>query len=218
MKIKAVLFDLIGTTVTERDPDTLNNCFINALAENGITAVRGNIIKHRGKDKKNIINSVLNELNVSSDYSDIENSFKKYFKNSVRDFIPAAGITELLEYLKVHGIITGLGSGLTRDLFDIITENLGWDKNVFDYLRVTNETGGSRPNPGMIFDMMRTFGISGPELVIKTGDTTADILEGKNAGAVTAILISGTQERTMLEKENPDYIIESLSELKEIIY
>jgi pyrophosphatase PpaX len=68
----------------------------------------------------------------------------------------------------------------------------------------------------MIFDMMNRYGLTKSE-VLKVGDTTADIQEGKNAGTYTAAILSGTQDEKEILKEQPDFVIRKLSELKTLI-
>ena len=36
MKIQAVLFDIIGTTIKEKNPDTINHCFEKAFLNYGV--------------------------------------------------------------------------------------------------------------------------------------------------------------------------------------
>ena len=50
MICKAVLFDLIGTTIKEKDNETINNCFLKAFADNHVTA--DNILL---KDRKSVV-------------------------------------------------------------------------------------------------------------------------------------------------------------------
>ena len=56
--------------------------------------------------------------------------------------------------------------------------------------------------------------IEDPKSVIKIGDTLADIKEGKNAGCKTVGVLSGAAKKSILEKENPDFIIDSIMDLK----
>jgi phosphoglycolate phosphatase-like HAD superfamily hydrolase len=50
--------------------------------------------------------------------------------------------------------------------------------------------------------------------VLKVGDTVVDIFEGKNAGVLTAAVLTGTQKKSDLEKFEPDYIIDSIKDIK----
>ena len=69
----------------------------------------------------------------------------------------------------------------------------------------------------MIFDSMEKLMINDKAKVLKIGDTVVDIQEGKNAGVVTASVLTGTQKRDELEKFNPDYIFNDITEIISII-
>ena len=53
--------------------------------------------------------------------------------------------------------------------------------------------------------------------ISKCGDTIADIQEGKNAGVLTAAILSGTQNEREIAQQQPDFIIHSLAELQNIV-
>ena len=69
----------------------------------------------------------------------------------------------------------------------------------------------------MIYDMMKKCGVENTEM-LKVGDTISDIMEGKNANVKTAVILSGTQDENELLRCDPDYVLHSLMDLKEIVY
>ena len=77
MKIKAVLFDVIGTTVKEDDPNVIMKCFEKAFTDNHILFNAELIKANRGKDKIEMINLVIKKEGLSIDYTvKVYNSFK----------------------------------------------------------------------------------------------------------------------------------------------
>lgn len=217
MKIKAVLFDLIGTTVKEKDPEYINNCFINAFDENGFKVLTENIRVHRGRDKMDIIQNVMKDLNYPPDSSEnILASYKKFVELGFDNFTEIEGFSDIMEYLKNKNIKSGLGTGLSRDFLEKVILYLGWENIGFNYIAASEDVGKGRPDPAMAFDMMEKLNL-GPAEILKVGDTFSDILEGKNAGIKTAAILSGTQSESVLRKYDPDFIINKLTELKEII-
>jgi phosphoglycolate phosphatase-like HAD superfamily hydrolase len=50
------------------------------------------------------------------------------------------------------------------------------------------------------------------------GDTEIDIQCGKNANIKTCAVSFGYRDRNVIEKENPDFIIDNLLDLKDIVY
>jgi phosphoglycolate phosphatase-like HAD superfamily hydrolase len=101
-------------------------------------------------------------------------------------------------------------------LFFDIYSHLQWQVYKFDYIGISSEVGKSRPDPAMIFDMMKKLKVKADQF-LKVGDTIADIQEGKNAGVKTVVLLSGTQPEKDLMAQSPDFAIHSLQELVAII-
>jgi phosphonatase-like hydrolase len=213
--ICAVLFDVIGTTVKENDSETINRCFLKAFADNNVVADRDLFKANRGKDKLEIIRLILGNTNQYIALADsIYNSFATNVEKEIENFSPAEDAREIFNYLRHMSIKIGLGTGLSRDLLEKILNHLKWDKSLFDYIGISAEIGKSRPHPDMIFDFMDTLKITDPRQLLKIGDTVADIQEGKNANVITVAILAGTQTKEELEKEDPDFIFNNLSEIK----
>lgn len=215
MMIKAILFDLIGTTVMERGTDTVVRCFEKAFEDNQIPFDAEQLRVNRGKDKMAMIKLVLDKADLTNAAAPrIFNAFEEYFLKSLDNFRGNNGFAELMSYLKGRQLKVGLGSGLSRDMFDKVLNHLEWNQNDFDYVGIASEVGKSRPDPAMIIAMMTKLGITNPREFMKVGDTVADIQEGKNAGVITVAILAGTQSKEALEGAGPDFIIGDLSELK----
>ena len=99
-----------------------------------------------------------------------------------------------------------------------IVSQLGWlDKKLLDYVGSAEQIGVGRPNPKMIHDAMQQLGITDGSKVLKIGDTVVDVQEGKNAGACTVAVLTGSQTETQLMAAAPDYILSSIRELRTLI-
>ena len=217
MYIKGVLFDFMGTTANEKDPTMIHQCFVKAFRDHGVKVADKLIKENRGKEKKEIVSAILNQYNQSQDLVPaILDSFNALLINNLDNFVPNKDTREVIRFLKEKNIITGLGTGFPRDVFELIFNHLGWKDIGFDYTGVAEETGRGRPHPDMIIDMLNEFRLAKEEL-IKVGDTVADILEGKNAGVKTVAILAGTQDEKEIRKHNPDFIIRELMDLKQIL-
>lgn len=216
-RIKAVLFDMIGTTVTSTDPDFIINCFKSAFLAYKIP-VNDTIIKdNRGKDKRTMIREALTKQEASLELIEpIYKSFKKSLASGLANFVEQEHVPDLVSFLRNKNIQIGIGTGLSKSLFVDIYDHLGWEKYNFDYAGVSETIGKSRPDPAMIFDLMNKLKIDSPRAIIKIGDTVADIQEGKNAGVHTAVVLAGTQEEETLRKASPDYVLDTLIDVKKI--
>lgn len=217
MKIEAILFDVIGTTVQEKDPNTVNNCLLLALAKHDVPVDAKTLNQYRGRDKKEIISTITAGRVPGTKTKNILQSFNQNIKDSLHNFSANEGAEELFRYLRSKQIKFGLGTGLSRELFELILEHLRWKKSDFDYIGIANELPRSRPHPDMIFDMMKRVHVSNPTQFLKIGDTVSDIQEGKNAGVITAAILSGTQPDEVLKSANPDFILKRLPDVKNIV-
>lgn len=217
MEVRAVLFDLIGTTVREKDPSTVERCFQKAFADHNIKLPAELIKSHRGKSKREMISTLLLSLKAPLHLTpNVLERFKVHFEKQIHNFDTNEGLVELLPFLQENNIKTGIGTGLTSDLMYNIFNHLKWDKSTFDYIGTATEAGRGRPHPDMINHMLNTLGLKQNEL-LKVGDTVADIQEGKNAGVLTAVLLSGTQDEVALIRQHPDFILHSLADLIDIL-
>jgi phosphonoacetaldehyde hydrolase len=217
MKFEAVLFDLVGTTVIEKT-NTIIGAFERAFAKNNILVDKDFHISHRGRGKKEIIESLLLSHGIPESATvKVYDDFRNEIESSIHDFSAAPGAEELFSFVSAKGIRLGIGTGLPRGIFELMLGKLNWNSGMFDYTGIAEEIGFGRPEPDMIFDMMKKLNLNDGDKFLKTGDTAADIREGKNAGVKTAVILSGTQDSEMLKNENPDYVIGSLLEIKTIL-
>lgn len=216
--LKTVLFDFIGTTVKEKDPEVITKCFEQAFIENNVHVDIAVLKPHRGKDKISMLEAVLKSQNLPVLLAPVVYaSFVLQVEKNINNFCEMEGAVETFAMLRKKKIKIGLGTGLPRELFEKITHHLKWPKSTFQYIGITEEVGRSRPHPDMIFDMIAHLKISDPREILKVGDTIADIQEGKNAGVLTAVLLSGTQDHQDLLKEQPDFILNTLPEIETIV-
>ena len=215
--IKAVLFDMIGTTVIENDPGFMITCFEKAFLQNNIPHDINVLIANRGKNKLQMIQASLQQKNIDPGLAPkILDDLNTIVSNNLNNFSENEYVPAVFEFLRKRKIKIAIGSGLPHLLCIQIYEQLGWSKYEISYMNDSESLGKSRPNPVMIYDMMKRLQILLPKEVIKIGDTIADIREGKNAGTYTAVVLSGTQSEDELRKENPDMILNSLKDIMNI--
>ena len=218
MKIQAVLFDMIGTTVQEKVPNTIRNCFRLAFEKHGVTPDNAVIRANRGKDKMVMINIILQQGNHPLTLAlPIFKSFQENINAKLDNFAAADNVSTLFQTLRDKGIKIGIGTGLPREQADKIIDHLGWKKDNFQYIGISSELGAARPNPIMILDMMKSLALTHKSTFLKVGDTLADIEEGKNGGVKTIGVLSGTQPKTLLAQGNPDFLINKIIEVAAII-
>jgi phosphoglycolate phosphatase len=121
-----------------------------------------------------------------------------------------AGTLEMLQALKQRhhwlGVATGKGR---RGLDDALAH--AQLKGVFDATRTADETA-SKPNPLMLMELMREFGVE-PERTLMIGDTTHDLLLARNAGAAGIGVAFGAHQHESFAEYAPLHVAHSTRDL-----
>jgi len=117
---------------------------------------------------------------------------------------------EVLEFLRNRGkILSVVSSHPEKNLLD---EAEGYGVKIYFDLIIA---GSGEKKHVKLRETFTRFGKK-PEDVLYTGDTIFDIKEAKKAGVHSACVCNGYHEREDLEKENPEFIFENLSELRRL--
>ena len=224
--IQLAMFDMAGTTINDEvdGHPLMVISMMRAFAKHGIELTPDPINKHRGKQKIEAIQTLLKEAAELSP-ADAERvgdgvyrDFLHELESNLSSISEIDGATELFRYLKSKDIYIGVGSGFPMQVVQAIVSQLGWlDQGLLDYVGSAEQVGVGRPNPKMILDAMRQLGITDGLAVVKIGDTVVDVQEGKNAGAWTVAVLTGSQTEAQLMAAGPDYILPSIRELETLI-
>ncbi len=209
---------MAGTTVDEEN--VVYKTVQKAINEHGIDVNLNTVLAFgAGKEKHQAIKDVLSFLKSDklSESEIIFKNFKKMLSDAYKnlDVKPVKGVEQVMLNLREKGIKVVLNTGYNRDIATSLLDKLEWDKGVhFDMLITASDVKNGRPHPEMIEKAMQKFGIENPANVLKAGDSTVDIEEGKNANCgVTIGVLSGAQTREQLETIKPTYILNSLKDL-----
>ena len=224
--IQLAMFDMAGTTVNDKvgGHPLMVISMMRAFAKHGIELAPNLINKHRGKQKSEAIQTLLREVAELSP-ADVERvgdgvyrDFLHELESNLSSISEIDGATELFRHLKSKDIHIGVGSGFPMQIVQAIISRLGWlDKGLLDYVGSAEQVGVGRPNPKMIHDAMQQLSITDGQKVVKIGDTVVDVQEGKNAGAWTVAVLTGSQTEAQLMAAAPDYILSSIRELRTLI-
>ena len=224
--IQLTMFDMAGTTVNDKvdGHPLMVISMIRAFAKHGIELAPDIINKHRGKQKSEAIQTLLREVAELSP-ADVERvgdgvyrDFLHELEGNLSGVSEIDGATDLFRHLKSKDIYVGVGSGFPMKVVQAIVSQLGWlDEGLLDYVGSADQIGVGRPNPKMIHDAMDRLNITDGSKVLKIGDTVVDVQEGKNAGAWTVAVLTGSQTETQLMAAAPDYILSSVRELRGLV-
>jgi phosphoglycolate phosphatase-like HAD superfamily hydrolase len=124
-------------------------------------------------------------------------------------------------------VFIALGSGFPLEVTQAIAGHFGWTTSgLVDYVTCGEAAGAGRPQPHMLHCALQAAGLLPPgspvhqvwpdfayDQVLKVGDTVQDVAEGRNVGALTVAVASGTQSTRTLEAAGPAAVLPSVAEL-----
>jgi phosphonatase-like hydrolase len=223
MKIKMVVFDMAGTTVDE--DNVVYKTLQEAIVKHSISVTLDEVLSYgAGKEKLHAIMDILNQTNHPASPGIVKEIYN-YFINQLAinyntlEIKALPNVERVFKELIERNIKVVLNTGYNRETAESLIDKLGWKSSVdFDLLVTASDVKQNRPQPDMILFAMEELNINDPSSVIKIGDSAIDILEGKNAGCCLNIgITTGAQTREQLLEANPDFIIDNIYSIIEII-
>ncbi len=221
--IRLVVFDMAGTTVNE--DNVVYKTLQEAISIGGYPVDLQLVLAHGGgKEKLQAIKDILKELTgkyLEETATLIHADFKARLISAYEnlDVKPVVGAERVFSELRAMDIKVALNTGYDRSTAFGLLAKLGWQQGVHvDAVITASDVEKNRPYPDMIFLAMEKTGINDPSGVIKIGDSGIDIEEGKNANCLLSIGITGgAQTAQQLMEAAPDFIINHLSELIDVV-
>lgn len=221
--IELVIFDMAGTTVNE--DNVVYKTLQKAINKKGYLISLDLVLEHgAGKEKHQAAIDILKVIDPDSPSGkarEIFEDFKVLLKEAYQNLEVTSydGVEELIRIFKIAGVKVALNTGYDKATADLLIAKMNWQKGThFDALVTANDVDNGRPHPDMIFKAMEILNIDNAAKVLKAGDSIIDIEEGKNAHCgVTVGVTTGAHTREQLATANPTYILNSLSELKNIL-
>ena len=218
--IQLVVFDIAGTTV--QDTGNVAKAFIDAFGEFNMEIPADTVNHVMGFRKIDAIKMLVPDDSNSALIEQIHKAFTRnmldLFKNDP-DLKPLPYTEEIFLQLKQAGVKIALNTGFTRTVTNAILKRLQWNTpDMIDMVICSDEVPEGRPQPYMIQNIMAQLNVTDSKAVAKVGDTKVDVEEGRNAGCGLVVSVTtGAYSREELELYQPDHIIDSLSELPELL-
>lgn len=222
--IKLVVFDMAGTTIDE--DNLVYKTIQKSLAEHGVDISLAQVLHYgAGKEKQQAIHDVLTNCSAVEHIEELTYRVFKQFKTNLAkaydDFPakPIPGVEQLFQNLRKAGIKVCLNTGYNAQTTATLLKQVGWETGkTVDAIVNADDVERARPFPDMILKAMELLQITDASEVLKAGDSATDIMEGKNAGCgLTIGVLTGAQTSEQLQVAAPDYILNSLTELHQII-
>ena len=214
---------MAGTTVNE--DNVVYKTLRKAINEAGFEFTLDQVLAEgAGKEKLQAIKSVLSVYRGIEDESLASSIFQNFLKQletayDTMEILPQNNAADLFTELKKRGIIVVLNTGYNLQTAHSLISKLGWIiGDQIDAVVTASDVSNNRPKPDMIILAMKQFDITDPQEVLKVGDSTIDIEEGRNAGCRFNIgITTGAHTKEQLETVNPDFILDNLLELLPIL-
>ncbi|MHA4738063.1 HAD-IA family hydrolase [Dyadobacter sp. MSC1_007] len=224
MSIELVVFDMAGTTVSDKNFVAI--AFREAMQSEGYNIAIEDVNPLMGYEKPLAIKMMLEvfETDKSKITDALVDTIHSSFVGGMIDFyktttevVPLPNVEETFAALRAEGVKIALNTGFSRDIADVIIGRLGWEDKI-DCLVASDEVPFGRPHPDMIRKIMDKLGVESPDLIAKVGDTEVDINEGINAGCKYVIAVTtGAFTRAELEPYKPTHIIDDIADVIDII-
>ncbi len=135
-----------------------------------------------------------------------------YFQNPVIYSKLYPGTEEVLKFLKDRSKNIAVVTNKYEDISRKILSSLGV-LDLIDIVVGADTTKEKKPSPIPIYHVLEKLNIDKRSSII-IGDSETDILTGKNALIYTCLVLHGYGNKELAKSLNPDFIADSLGEIK----
>ena len=216
--IRMLVCDMAGTTIQEKG--IVYNSLYKTVKLIKPKLMKSEIEQFSGYNKLEVIKYFVEQQKMDSPTTVINNLdsefnyyLKKEYSNNDSVKLIHSALLSYFNVLRYNDIKICLNTGYNKDIQNLLIDKLGMLDYIDDYIS-SEEVDRGRPYPYMINRLMARNDIDNPKEVIKIGDSVADIKEGINAGCNTVAVLSGAGHVQDLSKEKPDFILNSIMDLR----
>lgn len=206
-RFQLAVFDVAGTTVL--DGDAVVTCLSEAL-DRRMKVSRQEVLDVMGLPKPLAIRQLLASIGrlrgdaLNTAVVEAHREFRQAMIERYRTgpLVPAKGAERVFGVLRSNGVRVALDTGFSRDILDTVIARLGWiGSNTMDFSIASDEVERGRPYPDLIYRAMALARVADPAMVVKIGDTPADIEQGLAAGCGLVVGVTyGTHVREQLDR------------------
>jgi phosphonatase-like hydrolase len=214
--VELVCLDMAGTTVA--DDGAVDGAFGRALDEVGVAPGPGRermaayVRDTMGTSKIDVFRALLGDEDRAGAANE---AFEAAYDAAVRagGVRPLTGAPECLGALRAAGLRVALTTGFSPRTRDLLVDSLGWAPLV-DLALSPADAGRGRPFPDMILTAVLRLGVTSVGAVAVAGDTRADMMSGRRAGAATVVgVLTGSDDRARLEGAGATHVLDSVAGL-----
>ncbi len=155
--------------------------------------------------------SIYREFGITEEMAsdnDLYGIYNELYKNQGNP-PPVPGLEETLDWLGLMGILLAIVSTQQNKITIPLLEKLGLAEKFF-------RISGSVPDKREALKDIAVAASLLPEQVAYVGDQEDDVTHAKMAGCVSVAFCGGLHDHRRLSKMNPDFVIDSFQELKNL--
>jgi pyrophosphatase PpaX len=211
MAFSVVLFDLDGTLINTNDLIVVS--FQHVFREKlGLEVPAETIHQYFGEPLPRTMQR------YAPDRADELTDFYRVFNAANHDLLVKQfeGMRETLEALLAAGVKLGVVTSKKTDMAQRGLRVCGLE-SYFGAVVGMDQTEKHKPEPEPIYHALDQLGEQPGDHVLMVGDSSFDILCGKNAGVRTAAVSWTVIDREGLERISPDYWVDEPSDLADLV-
>jgi phosphoglycolate phosphatase-like HAD superfamily hydrolase len=214
-EIKLFIFDLDGTILPLHE--RFYAVWIDTLSKFSLPSLSWDEFMRRIEN--DTLMETIDPTNQQSFMKAFLSSYSQY--GSFNDTL-ILGAKDTLTQLKKAGFLLALATGRISSTTELMNEMKNHDlDNLFSIVTAQNaenvKSNSLVSKEHQIKYILKNLNIS-PEEAIMVGDYLTDIRSGKEVGLKTIALLSSKVSVEIIKKENPDLILNSISDLSEVVF
>jgi HAD superfamily hydrolase (TIGR01662 family) len=217
--IEGVIFDIDGTLVDSFP--VYCSAFNLGIQQYNLGPVSTRFLIDTLKRSANLLEVFRKVFPPGTDEALIEKCRKEilelFMKAEVDEVKLFPGVRDLFENLRHKGIRIGVATGRTS------LPEKEWERfkrygleEFIDSIVTSREVEKRKPAPDAILECANRLKIS-IENCLVVGDTEADIIASRTAGALAVAVSTGEDDFELLERENPEFLFRTLVELNTLL-
>lgn len=211
---KCVIFDLDGTLLyTLEDLKNSVNFALktNGFKERSIDEVREFVGNGIESLMRKSVPQNISEKTFQSCFEDFKSHYRIHSEDNTEEY---DGITEMLKALKQNNILLAVVSNKAD--FAVKTLCNKYFPELLDVVFGEREGIKRKPSPDSVNEVVKLLNTEKVNCLY-VGDSDVDVKTAHNAGIKCIACTWGFRSRNVLEKENPEYIIDSVTEILKIV-
>lgn len=213
LKVKGILIDLDGTIVDSKGAYLEAVMATHAIAGEGIVNQKVAVEIPKRLEQNLKLNDIVKGVDTQKF---LETYLKAYYQATATKTKPLPNVSDTLKKLSEKfklALITMRYVPKEKIIKEL--EQFGIAK-YFQCVLTALDTRNPKPSPEALTECAKLLDLPIEECLV-VGDSVTDIKAGRAAGAKTAAVLSGIFSREELEREKPDLILESISQLSDYV-